>query len=711
MHFDDRLATVLRLRASGRRAAMTQFRQLIDLLGERSEGGDPALETAAYLRLIALGEEIPTTERVALVAEHGWRFRNPDLVKWFGEEHPHIAAAALARAQLRPEEWVELIPSLPIRARGFLRHRGDLPPAAVRVLDHLGVADRALPRPEPVAEAEDRQAPPQPSLAPAAKDPARVLPVRDINTDDFSLALLHTNDTHASLDNAPKRATAIKERRAAYRAEGTPSLLLDAGDVFSGSLYFNEFKGQADLKLMNYMKYDMMTFGNHEFDLGAKDQGAALQAFVAGADFPFITANVDFSKNPLFNGMQKKTITSGPEDGRIYQGVIKKINGEEVGFFGLTTEETVDISSPGTVAFSNYIKSAQATVDKFKARGINKIVALTHIGYDDNPAVDNDQLLAQNVDGIDVIVGGHTHSKLLQPTYVPVDPEVNPKKTEPTIIVQAYQYSEFLGDVNMTFDYKGKLKSYKGSLIDVKAQAPDAGAAEILKPYADKISAIKNQEIGVEVLTALPNLRTNPDNTISVRNSETALGNLITDGMLAKAKTLNPDTVIAVQNSGGIRAAIDAGPLTTGEILTTLPFGNTLATVKLSGAELKQLFESSVGLFPLENGGFLQVSGMKLEYDGSKAKGERVTKMTITKDGGVEEVVDPAKMYVVATNAFSATGADGLTAFKTAYDDGRFTDLGLSDWETFRDYAISKKTIDYKIEGRILNVDPALQGK
>ena len=183
MHFDDRLATVLRLRASGRRAATTQFRQLIDLLGERSEGGDPALETAAYLRLIALGEEIPKTERVALVAEHGWRFRNPDLVKWFGEEHPHIAAAALARAQLRPEEWVELIPSLPIRARGFLRHRGDLPPAAVRVLDHLGVADRALPRPKPVAEAEDRQASPQPSPAPApapaAKDPARVLPGKE----------------------------------------------------------------------------------------------------------------------------------------------------------------------------------------------------------------------------------------------------------------------------------------------------------------------------------------------------------------------------------------------------------------------------------------------------------------------------------------------------------------------------------------------------
>ena len=533
--------------------------------------------------------------------------------------------------------------------------------------------------------------------------------VRDINTDDFSLALLHTNDTHASLDNAPKRATAIKERRAAYRAEGTPSLLLDAGDVFSGSLYFNEFKGQADLKLMNYMKYDMMTFGNHEFDLGDQDQGAALQAFVAGADFPFITANVDFSKNPLFNGMQKKTITSGPEDGRIYQGVIKKINGEEVGFFGLTTEETVGISSPGTVAFSNYIKSAQATVDKFKARGINKIVALTHIGYDDNSEIDNDPLLAQNVDGIDVIIGGHTHTNLTKPVLIPASEET--KKKEPTVIAQASQYSEFLGDVNVTFDYKGKVKSYSGSTIEVKPYAADPGAAAILKPYADKITAIKNQEVGVNIVSALPNPRTGGTNTVSVRNSETALGNLITDGMLAKAKSINPETVIAVQNSGGIRAAIDAGPLTTGEILTTLPFGNTLALVTMNGSQLKDLFEISVGLAPLENGGFLQVSGMKLEYDGSKAKGQRVTKMTITKDGGVEEAIDPAKTYTVATNAFTAKGSDFLTPFEDAYNSGRVQDLGLSDWETFRDYAISKKTIDYKIEGRILNVDPALQGK
>ncbi|MBX7483018.1 sensor histidine kinase [Qipengyuania qiaonensis] len=149
MHFDDRLATVLRHRAAGVRAAKTQFRQLLDLLGERPQAGDPALKAAAYLRLIALAELIPIGERAAIVGDSGWRFRNPELVRWFGEAHPAIAGSALSRAQLMSEEWVELIPRLPIRARGFLRHRNDLPDGAVRVLDQLGVSDRALPLPEP----------------------------------------------------------------------------------------------------------------------------------------------------------------------------------------------------------------------------------------------------------------------------------------------------------------------------------------------------------------------------------------------------------------------------------------------------------------------------------------------------------------------------------------------------------------------------------
>ncbi|AFS71526.1 5'-nucleotidase C-terminal domain-containing protein [Exiguobacterium antarcticum] len=525
--------------------------------------------------------------------------------------------------------------------------------------------------------------------------------VLDVNKDDFSIGLLHTNDTHANLDRAPKRATVIKDLRAAYKADGTPSLLLDAGDVFSGSLYFNKFQGQADLELMNYMKYDLMTFGNHEFDLGDQDNHQALKDFVTKAKFPFITANVDFSKNELLAGLQSKTITAGPEKGKIYQGVIKEYKGQKIGFFGLTTEETAEISSPGTVAFANYIASAKAAVKKLEDRGVNKIVALTHIGFDDNPAVDNDQLLARNVDGIDVIVGGHSHTKIEKfdvESGTVVDETVVPGKTEPTIIAQAYQYGDFLGNLNLTFDYKGKLTEYKGSLVDVSKAAEDVKAAEILKPYADQITELKNEEVGANIVNEL----VNPRGEVSVRNSETALGNLITDGMLQKAKEYNAETVIAMQNGGGIRAAINAGPLTVGEVLTTLPFGNTLATAKLTGQEIKDLLEISVGVAPIENGGFLHVSGMKFEYSSKLAKGNRVTKMEVN-NNGTFEAIDLAKTYVIATNAFTAKGGDGLTPFEVAYKAGRVTDLGLSDWENLRDFTKSLGEVKYTIEGRIID--------
>lgn len=153
MRFDDRLATVLRHRAAGERAARTQFRQLLDLLGERTRGGDESLAAAAFLRLAALSEMIPADERVGIVGEESPRIRNPALVRWFGEAEPGIAAAALGRAVLTGAHWAEVIPDLPIRARGFLRHRRDLPEEAVRVLDRLGVRDRVLPVPH--AETEE----------------------------------------------------------------------------------------------------------------------------------------------------------------------------------------------------------------------------------------------------------------------------------------------------------------------------------------------------------------------------------------------------------------------------------------------------------------------------------------------------------------------------------------------------------------------------
>lgn len=517
--------------------------------------------------------------------------------------------------------------------------------------------------------------------------------------DAFTLSLIHTNDTHANLDYVAKRVTAVKE----VRTSKPHALLVDAGDVFSGTLYFNEFKGQADLAFLNVMKYDLATFGNHEFDLGSSSEGhKALADYVKGASFPFISSNIDFSKDDNLKDLYNDAIENDPKNGKIYNAILKEVNGEKIGFFGLTTEETSDISSPGAVIFENYLEEAKKAVTALEQQGVNKIVAITHLGYDDNPAIDNDLTLAAEVDGIDVIVGGHSHTQLDEPVVVNQDEDGQSK--DPTIIVQAYQYNEYLGTVDVKFDKEGKVIGQAGELIKISDKEEDTEASELLKPYADKILEVKNTLTGATALKELTSPRDGGDTTKpSVRKNETELGNLIADGMLSKAKEFNPNTVIAFQNGGGIRTNIDQGEITLGEILTVLPFGNTLATIELSGAEMKEALEHSVRLAPAENGGFLHVSGMKFTYDSTKEAGNRVGSMQVKEEDGSYTDIQQDSTYIVATNAFTAKGGDGFTVFQQAYSEGRMTDLGLADWENLRDYVSKVKNIDPQIEGRILD--------
>ncbi len=511
---------------------------------------------------------------------------------------------------------------------------------------------------------------------------------------------MHSNDTHANLANIARKVTAVKE----VRAKKPNALLLDAGDVFSGTLYFNEFKGQADLAFMNLMKYDVMTFGNHEFDLGATPEGhQALVDFIKGSQFPFVSSNVDFSKDTKFTGLFTDLISSEPQNGKIYNGIIKEMNGEKVGIFGLTTAETKDISSPGSIAFEDYITEAKKAVKAFEDKGVNKIIALTHIGYDDNPAYDNDQILAKSVEGIDVIVGGHSHTQLDKP--VVVDKNIAGQAKATTLIVQAYQYNDYLGTLDVTFNNKGVVVAHNGALLKVADYVEDAQALATLKPFKDKVEELSNTETGATAIIALDNPRTGGDNIKpSVRKNETPLGNLITDGMLKKAKQYNNDVIMALQNGGGIRAGINQGPITVGEVITVLPFGNTLATMSLTGKELKEALEVSVGQYPAENGGFLHVSGAKVEFDSSKAKGQRIVKVSYMDGQGEYVEIQDNVTYTIATNAFTAKGGDGYDVFKKAYEEGRVTDLGLSDWENLAEHITSLGTVNPKVEGRVVDV-------
>ncbi|ARD48987.1 5'-nucleotidase C-terminal domain-containing protein [Sporosarcina sp. P33] len=504
-------------------------------------------------------------------------------------------------------------------------------------------------------------------------------------TDKFSLTVLHSNDTHGHVGNAPERAAVVKK----LKKEHPANLLLDAGDVFSGTLYFNEFEGEVDMKIMNYLGYDAMTFGNHEFDLGRSENGhGSLAKMVKAAQFPIVSSNVDFSKDPLFDGLQNDIITDSPENGQIYNGIIKEVNGEKIGIFGLTTEEVVSISSPEKVTFTNYIAEAKEAVSAFEAQGINKIIAITHIGFDDNKAIDNDQELAKAVPEIDIIVGGHTHSKLTEPAVIHAD-------TDPVVIVQANEYNKFLGQLDVEFDSNGVITSYSGKLHEIGGEGAerDAGAAEILAPYTKQVEERMASPVGATSEVFLNGLR----NLGGVRASETNLGNLITDGMLQKAKEIDSDVSIAFQNGGGIRSSIDKGEITYGEVLTVLPFGNPLAIVEISGAELKSTFEHAVKEYPKESGGFLHAAGMKLLFDPSKPVGSRIVSLEVD---GIE--VTDSKMYKAATNVFTARGGDGFEALGKAYEAGRVSEPGFSDWENFADHLKSLKTVSKGIEGRIL---------
>ncbi len=524
---------------------------------------------------------------------------------------------------------------------------------------------------------------------------------------EFVLPIMHLNDTHANVENYPYITTLVKN----YREKHPDSLLLHGGDVFSGTLYFNQFKGQADVALLNLMGIDAMVFGNHEFDLGNQEDGhESLTKFVDEANFPILGTNTDFSKDPFLKKFHpKESMAENAEAGDVYDSIIVERNGERIGIFGLTTEDTKNIASPMSVTFSNYIETAKNEVEKLETAGINKIIAVNHLGYNSAPAVGNDLLLAKNVDGIDVIVGGHSHTKVEPPTLV--EKEGKPS----TVVVQAGEYAQNLGTVEVTFNEDGEVTDHVGELLPIEANrektvAPDTEAVEKLTPFKKEVDKLAETDTGAIAQKDLPNPRLGDDSNVSVRANETELGNLVTDAMLAKSKEKESDIVIAMQNGGGIRKPIAKGPISNGQVISVLPFGNNPVVVELSGKEIKEILEHSVKEAPGENGGFLHISGMKYYYDSKKDVGNRVVKMLLISEDGTETEIDPNgnQTYKITTNGFTGQGGDGFDTFANAFKDGRVRDLGESDWEQLVDYMVQDKylggIVDPEIEGRIIDL-------
>lgn len=539
----------------------------------------------------------------------------------------------------------------------------------------------------------------------AGNETTGTVAVYEITPSVFPLSILHTNDTHANLDsagspdNVTRRITAIKE----LRSQAAHSLLVDAGDVFSGTLYFNQYLGQADLNFMNLAQYDAMTFGNHEFDRGP----AVLAEFIRNATFPLVSANVDVTKDKDLQALAAGAIGQPAEGGKIYPAIIKEVGGEKIGIFGLTTTDTPSLSSPGAdIVFADAGKRAAETVEALKRQGINKIVALSHLGYEE------DVKLAGQVADIDIIVGGHTHTLLKEPVAV---------KTfaNPTVIVQLGDKAANLGNLNVTFDSTGKLLSWSERLVDLNEKAgstyklaADPQAQLLLdtkyKPAVNEKKSVLVGKAEVDLFGAV-SVSGHPR---TVRTKETALGNLVVDGMLDEAKSAGTGAVIALQNGGGIRTNIPAGNITQGGAIEVLPFSNDLVVLKLTGQEIWDALENGVSAAPAEYGGFPHVAGMTFTYDSTLPSKKRVVSVSVKTDNGYEPLRKDQE-YKLVTNIFTAKGGDSYTSFSKAFQEGRVDYIYTpaypykADYEVFIQYLTKLgKTLNASntgVEGRIID--------
>ena len=469
----------------------------------------------------------------------------------------------------------------------------------------------------------------------------------------LTVTILHTNDTHAHLEsfepfNQPlqggvaRRYTAIQE----VRAEGGNVLLLDAGDAFQGTLFFTQWRGKEEAHFMNALGYQAMVVGNHEFDSGP----ATLSAFVEQADFPILSANVDVSAEPTLAG-------------KIPAYEILDVAGERIGVLGLTTEDTAFTSSPGpSVVFTDFAASAEETIAALEAKGINKIIALTHLGYR------ADLELANSVDGIDVIVGGHSHTALgdMVGASGPYPTVTTAPGGDIVLVVTAYEWGKYLGRLDLTFTADGSVKSYSGAPIFIDesvAEDPDIAAA--VAEYAAPIEELKATIVGHSTVD-LEGARE------LVRSRETNLGNLICDAMLWD--TASEGTQISIQNGGGIRSSIPAGDVTMGQILEVLPFGNQIATFGLKGSDVWAALENGVSQIEERSGRFPHVAGLRFSFDRARDAGSRILSVEVRESDGTYEPIDLQAAYKVASNNFMRGGGDGYDVFADqaidAYDSG-----------------------------------------
>lgn len=501
-----------------------------------------------------------------------------------------------------------------------------------------------------------------------------------------TLTILHTNDFHSRVEPISRydgpcttedneagecfggwaRLESAVERA---KQETPDALLLDGGDQFQGSLFYTQYQGKVAAEMMNSLGYDAMTVGNHEFDDGPE----VLARFIDTVDFPVLMSNADVADDSALAG-------------KVVKSTVVEKAGQRYGLIGLTPEDTGELSSPGEkVRFRAATEAVQQEVDRLGADGVDRIIVLSHSGYQ------KDLDIAAAVSGVDVIVGGHSNTYLSSTDEDAVGPY--PTMVDSTAVVQAYAYGKYLGRLTVSFDADGTVSNAQGEPLVMDQAVPEKAAvvervAELAEPFQELLTQVVGKSSGTL------------EGGDACRTAECSFGNLIADAMVDRVA--DQGVTIGLMNGGGIRTSIESGDITMGELLGAMPFRNTLSTFRISGENLRSALENGVSEVAEGSGRFPQVSGLQYSFDPSRPAGERITDVELV-DGKGSQPLDPEAIYSVVTNDYIRRGGDGYAMFAEGAMDPY--DFGPNLETVVADYLQEQTDYQPSIQNRITRVD------
>ena len=536
---------------------------------------------------------------------------------------------------------------------------------------------------------------------------------------DGKTVILHSNDVHGAID----LYAAMAALKADYEAQGAEVILADAGDYSQGTVYVSVNKGADAVTMMNATGYDVVTLGNHEFDYGY----AQLVENMKAAKFQVLCADV--------LGVDGKTIYDA-------NTIIEK-GGVKIGFFGLETPEAQTKANPKLIEGLKFLAGkdgkelyacADAQVKALKEQGADLVVCLAHLGVDESSEPYTSYDLAANVEGIDFIIDGHSHSVITAGPNGEAIQSTGTAFANIGVITIDNATKKIVGNELKAIWHTEKNADGKSvTVVDYKTR--DEKVAAAAKAIIDPIDKAYGEKFAVSEV-ALNGTKAPNGN----RDSETNLGDLITDAMLWKVLadaeiTVPEENVVAITNGGGIRASIGVGDVTKKDINTVLPFGNTLAVVYVKGSELLEALEASTYCTPESIGGFPQVAGMQFtvatyetydkndeSYPNSTYYGPKtINRVTIGSINGKD--FDPEATYAVITNNFVAGGGDTYYAFAAAtnqFDTGLPLDEVVMEYitkelkgvigETYAEPA-GRITVDQGVAPAIADVQSMVMGE